>query len=73
VLSKDVKVSPITQSLLLTVSSGILSILIWGAVLSMIFLDITFSSIQISGIILMLMAILLVQYKKGKMIIKQRN
>lgn len=41
------------------------SILIWGAILSVAFLDSIFSTKQIVGILLMLFAILLVQYKKG--------
>jgi len=121
VLSKDVKVSAVTHSILLTTFAGILSviispfvggisfkgiesfylsalimvlsqafgnilffkgikdldagttqiafssILIWGAILSVAFLDSVFSTKQIVGILLMLFAILLVQYKKGKL------
>lgn len=119
VLSKNVEVSAITQSLLLLLSAGILSlfispfmggisfegieqywfsvllmivsisignilyfvgikkldsgitqiafstILIWGALLSVIFLGSVFSIIQIGGMVLMLIAILMVQYSKG--------
>ena len=121
ILSKDVEVSAITQSLLLTTFAGLLallitpfvggisfigigqywipavfmvisqafgnilffkgikkldagtaqiafsSILIWGAVLSVIFLGSVFSLKQLLGIVLMLVAILIVQYKKGKL------
>lgn len=121
VLSKDVKVSPITHSLLLTSFAGLLSllvspfvggisfegidqyvlpavimvssqafgnvlffqgiksldagtaqiafssILIWGAILSVIFLGSVFSPVQLFGILLMLVSILAVQYKKGKL------
>ena len=42
------------------------SILIWGAILSIIFLDSSFTAVQSMGIILMLTAILTAQYKKGK-------
>jgi len=118
-LSKDVKVSPITQSILLTLTSGFMgllispfvggihfngittqllpilvitisaafgniiyfkgqklldagmtqiafsSILIWGTILSAIFLGSTFSIKQLLGILLMLCAFILVQYKKS--------
>lgn len=121
VLSKDVKVSPITHSLLLTTFAGFLallispfvggisfegiseytlpvvimvssqafgnvlffkgmgkldagttqiafsSILIWGAILSVFFLGSVFSFTQTVGIVLMLVAILSVQYRKGKL------
>lgn len=121
VLSKDVEVSPITHSLLLTTFAGLLSviispfvggislngvsnyvlptvlmiisqafgnvlfflgikkldagttqiafssILIWGAILSVVFLGSVFSPVQLLGIILMLIAILVVQYKQGKL------
>lgn len=43
------------------------SILIWGALLSMIFLKSTFSLLQIIGILFMLVAILLVQNNKSGM------
>ncbi len=120
ILSKDVKVSALTHSLLLTTFAGIISLLIspfvggisflgisnhiftlsvmitsqafgnvlffkgiksldastsqvafssillWGAILSVLFLNSTFSIKQILGIIILLLAILLVQYKKGK-------
>jgi len=118
-LSRDVKVSPITQSFLLTLASGFLvllfnpliggldfsgvrsnlltlglivitsvagniiyfvgqkkldagitqiafsSILIWGGILSVLFLNSSFSAQQIIGILILLAAIILVQYKKG--------
>lgn len=121
VLSKDVKVSSITHSILLTTFAGIMSlvispfvggisfdgidqyliqlvimvvsqafgnilffkgvksldagtaqiafssILIWGAILSVIFLGSEFSFIQLVGIIIMLVSILVVQYKKNKL------
>lgn len=121
VLSKDVKISPITQSLLLTSTAGFISllispsmggislrgtsqyiistmlmivsqafgnllffkgikkldagttqiafssILVWGAILSVMFLGSVFSLTQILGIVLMLVAILFVQYTKGKL------
>ena len=41
------------------------SILIWGAILSAIYLDSTYSGLQLIGIFLMLIAILLVQYRKS--------
>ncbi|MEK7140971.1 MAG: EamA family transporter [Patescibacteria group bacterium] len=122
ILSHDVKVSPITQSLLLTAFAGLLSlalspligglsftglnhflvpvilvicaqavgnilyfkgmknldastaqiafssILLWGTILSVIFLNSIFSPLQLIGIVLLLIAILLVQYNKGKII-----
>lgn len=43
------------------------SILIWGAILSVLFLGSVFSLVQIVGIIFMLIAILMIQYKKGKL------
>lgn len=118
VLSENVKVSPITQSVLQSVFSGLLaipfalainqfsfvnilsswqplllimlvvafgnilyyqgikwldagttqvafsSILIWGTLLSMVYLSSRFTLIQFTGIGLMLLAILLIQYKK---------
>ena len=120
VLSNDVRVSPITQSLLLTSSAGMLSllfspflggisfngigqyglaavlmiasqgfanilfykgvqeldagttqiafssILIWGALLSVMFLGSSFSFTQVMGLALMFIAILIVQYKGRK-------
>ncbi len=120
ILSKDVTVSPVTHSLLLTTFAGLLSlviahfiggisfagvsnhlfavsvmvvsqavgnvlffkgiqkldagttqiafssILIWSTLLAIFFLDSVFSSTQVIGILLMLVAILIVQYKKGK-------
>lgn len=42
------------------------SILIWGAILSIFFLGSSFTGLQSIGIVLMLIAILTVQYKKGK-------
>lgn len=121
VLSKDVEVSPITHSLLLTTSAGLLSlaispfvggisfvgisqykipailmitsqafgnviyfrgqknlgagttqiafssILIWGTILSVLFLGSIFSFTQLTGILLLLVAILTVQYRQNKM------
>jgi len=118
-LSKHVKVSPITQSVLLGVYAGLLalpisllvgginfsgistvwqatlimivsqafgnilffkglnsldagttqiafsSILIWGAILSALYLGSQYSGLQLLGIFLMLIAILLIQYRKG--------
>lgn len=120
ILSRDIRASPITQSLLLTSFAGLLSllisplvggisfvglsrflfptalmitsqafgnvlffkgikkldasttqvafssILIWGTILSVIFLKSIFSPVQLMGIILLLIAILLVQYEKGR-------
>lgn len=42
------------------------SIVIWGALLSFLFLGSHFTFLQIAGIVFLLGAILLVQYKKGK-------
>ncbi len=42
------------------------SIVIWGALLSSLFLGSHFTFLQIGGIVLLLGAILLIQYKKGK-------
>jgi len=42
------------------------SILIWGAVLSVLFLDSVFSFVQLSGILLLMTAIIIAQYRKGK-------
>ncbi|PID99054.1 hypothetical protein CSA80_02975 [Candidatus Saccharibacteria bacterium] len=42
------------------------SILVWGALLSVLFLGSVFSWAQLAGILLMMVAILLVQYKGGK-------
>lgn len=41
------------------------SLLLWGSILSIAFLDSSFSYQQIAGIALLFLAILLVQYKKG--------
>lgn len=41
------------------------SVLIWGAILSVIFLNSTFAVIQLVGIVLLFAAIVLVQHKKG--------
>lgn len=43
------------------------SILIWGAILAVFFLDSVFSVQQLIGIVLMLLAILMVQYSRGKL------
>lgn len=118
-LSTDVKVSPITQTILLTTTAGFLglllspifggltnvgvkeniiplifvsivtvlgnvvyfkaqkkldagttqvafsSILIWGVILSILILNSSFSYKQLVGIVLMLLAIILIQYRKG--------
>lgn len=118
-LSRDITVSPITLSFLLTASTGLLillfnplfggldfsgvksnlmtlvlilstsvagnivyfagqkkldagvtqiifsSILIWGGILSALFLQSTFSAQQVIGMIILLTAIIMVQYKKG--------
>jgi drug/metabolite transporter (DMT)-like permease len=42
------------------------SILVWGALLSIVFLNSSFTLIQTLGIVLMLVAIVLVQYKRGR-------
>lgn len=47
------------------------SILIWGTILSIIFLDSSFSERQIIGIILLLFAIIFVQFKKDVNLLKK--
>ena len=42
------------------------SILIWGGILSVLFLNSTFSIQQVVGMIILLTAIIMIQYKKGK-------
>ena len=42
------------------------SILIWGGILSVLFLESTFSIQQVVGMIILLTAIIMIQYKKGK-------
>lgn len=42
------------------------SILVWGAILSVLFLHSTFSWLQLLGILLLLFAIILIQYRKGR-------
>lgn len=43
------------------------SILIWGAILSVLFLGSVFSYVQLLGILLLMTAIIVVQYRKGKL------
>jgi drug/metabolite transporter (DMT)-like permease len=124
-LSSHVKVTPITQSILLTTIAGLLvfpvnqliggisfagvssvwlvalvavvsqafgnvvffqgqkwldagttqiafsSILIWGTILSTLFLDSKYSGFQLLGIFFMLVSILLIQYRKGSLVLSK--
>ena len=48
-----------------TAQIGFSSIIIWGAILSVVFLGSSFSLAQVLGILLLMFAIVMVQYKKG--------